>query len=269
MVKETPQAQAHDNDDYEYRGLMALAWDLLRGDTSGWEDRPLYRRVVLDEGEPALDVGCGTGRLLLDYLAEGLNVEGVDISPEMLAICREKAQERGLSPTVYRQTMESLDLPRRYRTIFVPSSSFQLLVDQADAGAAMLRFYEHLYPGGKLVMPFMKLWAAPAVGGWTNWRLRERVRPGDGALIRRWSRVRHDDETQLEDTEDRYEVVVGGETVETEHHERSPATRSYTLQRAIDLYQATGFMDVFAVRGFTDLPASSEDKVFTLSGTRR
>ena len=71
---------------YEYHGLMAEAWDLLRGDTSGWEDRPFYLELIRRFGEPALDVGCGTGRLLLDYLAEGIEIDGLDVSPDMLAL---------------------------------------------------------------------------------------------------------------------------------------------------------------------------------------
>jgi ubiquinone/menaquinone biosynthesis C-methylase UbiE len=47
---------------YEYRGMKAAYWDLLRGDTSTWADRPFYRRAILRSGTPALDVGCGTGR---------------------------------------------------------------------------------------------------------------------------------------------------------------------------------------------------------------
>lgn len=34
---------------------------------------------------------CGTGRLLLDYLAQGIDIDGVDNSPEMLALCRPDA----------------------------------------------------------------------------------------------------------------------------------------------------------------------------------
>lgn len=112
--------------EYEYHGLLAESWDLLRGDTSEWPDGPFYREIILKDGEPALDVGCGTGRLLLDFLASGLDVDGVDVSLEMLDICRQKAGELGLDPTLYQQSMEHLDIPRKYRTIIVPSCSFQL-----------------------------------------------------------------------------------------------------------------------------------------------
>ena len=81
--------------DYEYRGMMASAWDLLRGDTSGWSDRPFYRDVIRESGDPVLAVGCGTGRLLLNYLAEGLDVDGVDNSPrDARSVPREGARAR-------------------------------------------------------------------------------------------------------------------------------------------------------------------------------
>ncbi len=257
---------------YEYRGLIAAAWDLLRGDYSAWPDRAFYREIIERDGEPALDVGCGTGRLVLDYAAAGLDVDGVDVSPEMLAICREKARPMGISPSIYEQAMQSLDLPRRYRTIFVPSSSFQLLTDEADARAAMRRFFEHLLPGGVLVMPFMTLWSGepPEDGAWSEWYVTaQRERPDDGALVRRWQRARYDMTPQFEHTEDRYEVIAGGEIVQTEEHRRSPAARWYTQAQASALYAAAGFVDVRMTSGFTHEPADADARVFTVFGTRQ
>ncbi len=69
---------------YEYYGLMVKYWDLLRGDTSNWPDRFFYLDVIRKSGQPVLDVGCSSGRLILDYLAEGIDIDGVDISPEMI-----------------------------------------------------------------------------------------------------------------------------------------------------------------------------------------
>jgi len=72
--------------DYEYKRLIAEAWDVLRGDTSNWTDRNFYLEIIKKYGQPVLDVGCGTGRLLLDYLQQGIDIDGVDNSPDMLAI---------------------------------------------------------------------------------------------------------------------------------------------------------------------------------------
>jgi ubiquinone/menaquinone biosynthesis C-methylase UbiE len=260
-----------DLESYEYTGMMAAAWDLLRGDTSGWSDHFFYSALILRYGQPVLDVGCGTGRLLLDYLAQGIDIDGVDLSPEMLAICAEKAQQLGLSPEVFEQAMQRLDLPRTYRTILVPSSSFQLLTDPQDAQEAMRRFFRHLEPGGVLVMPFMLLWSEP-----TNqrivqeaWELHgEAVRPEDGSTIRRWTRSTFDLAQQLENTEDRYEVLRDGAVVATELHVRSPATRWYTQQQALHFYQDAGFTKMQILKGFSQEPASPEDTVFSILGIR-
>ena len=52
-------------------------------------------------------------------LRAGLDVDGCDVSEDMLALCREAAAREGLTPTLYAQAMHELDLPRRYRTIVV------------------------------------------------------------------------------------------------------------------------------------------------------
>ena len=260
-----------DPEHYEYRGFLASTWDLLRGDTSNWSDRPFYRDIILESGQPALDIGCGTGRLLLDYLAAGIDIDGVDNSPEMLAICGEKAQKLGLHPSLFLQNMEALDVPRSYRTIIVPSSSFQLITGLNAATKAMRRFIHHLEPGGIVVMPFMILWQGPVTDQLVTgeWELiAEQVRPEDGVLIRRWTRSTYHLPQQLEDTEDRYEVVREGEIIASELYTRSPATRWYTQEKAIHLYDEAGFTNIRVVSEFSQVPASQEDTIFSILGAR-
>jgi len=252
--------------DYEYRGMMAQTWDLFRGDTSKWEDRNFYFEIIRESGEPVLDVGCGTGRLLLDYKSLGIDIDGVDISPEMLDLCRQKAATLGLHPTLFEGKMETIQLPRLYKTIIVPSSSFQLLLDPEQARLAISNFFNHLLPGGTLVMPFMKVWEE---GFDSSWRQTgEKMRPSDGATVKRWSRNWYDPETQLEHTEDRYEVIRDGVTISNEYHVRSPATREYTQQQAQDLYIKSGFVDICNYKGFTRQPATADDEIFSITGKR-
>lgn len=252
--------------DYEYRGLMAESWDLLRGDTSTWADRGFYLALVERFGPPVLDVGCGTGRLLLDYLGLGIDVDGVDASPEMLALCRARAAEVGLSPTLYEQRVEDLDLPRRYRTVLVPSSSLQLVIPQDDADRAVRRLADHLTPGGALVAPFMTLWRTgdPLSGSFEK----SAVRP-DGATIRRLARWWFDPDTACERTEDDYQVLRDGVVTAEERHRRDPATRSYTQEQARRLFEQAGLEVTDVFREFALEPAGPEDATFTLVGRRR
>ncbi len=253
-----------DSPTYEYYGMMAEFWDLFRGDTSTWEDRFFYLDVVKKYGLPVLDVGCGTGRILLDFMQQGIDIDGVDNSPEMLRLLKQKAETLNLNPAVYQQEMDKLDLPRKYQTILVPSSSFQLLLDQTIPPVAISRFYEHLLPGGVLAMPFMTLWKEgdSLEAEFT----REVVRPEDGATIRRWSSVRFEPETDLEHTIDRYEIERDGQVVASEEHRQSPATRSYTQEQAVALYRKAGFEDIQVFHEFTFEPAKPDDMTFCVLG---
>jgi SAM-dependent methyltransferase len=263
------------SEDYEYRGLMAQAWDLLRGDTSVWTDGPHYRAVIERQGGAALDVGCGTGRLLLPFVAAGFDVDGVDISPEMLALCRAKAaaMDVDVSQRLFEQGMDALALPRRYTTIFVPSLSFQLLLEPAVAARAMERFHSHLAPGGVLVMSFKsKLWPGrrtPPQMVWSDWFQLAEQRREDGALIRRWTRARYDHDQQLEHEENRYEVLHGDVVVQSELHQRSPAVRWYSQSQALACFERAGFADLRLTARDTFEPAAPEETVFKIAGVRR
>lgn len=81
-------------------GLIAKWWSEFN------EDGPEF---IERDGQPALDVACGTGRLLVPYLRAGLDVDGCDVSPDMIALCREKAEREGLSTTLFVEAMHELD----------------------------------------------------------------------------------------------------------------------------------------------------------------
>jgi SAM-dependent methyltransferase len=255
--------------EYDYHGLVAATWDASRGDTSNWSDRAFYLEVIRRYGEPVLDLGCGTGRLLLDYRATGIDVDGVDNSPEMLDICVAKASAHGQRTTgLYRQRLEELDLPREYRTILGPSSVVQLVTDATAADTAMGRVLRHLQRGGAFVASFSFEWR-PGDRLDTGWTLLfEQPRPDDGATVRAWSREWHEPAAQLWHTEQRFEVEVGGEVVHTESHQRSPEGRWYTQQQAVELFRRAGFADVEVYHEFTHEPARADDRLFCVLGTR-
>ncbi len=248
--------------EFEYKGLMAQAWDVLRGDTSDWPDRFFYLDILKKFGQPVLDVGCGTGRLLLDYLQQGIGMDGVDNSPEMLTLCRQKAASLGLTPTLYEGYLETLSLPRRYRTILVPSSTLQLVIQPPQIRQAVQRLYEHLLPGGVVAASFMTLWKAgdPL---YTEWE-KTAVRLEDGATFRCVSRAWYDPESECEDTEDLYQLIMQEKVVAEELHRRSPATRSYTQAQARSLFEGAAFDLVLLYSEFTTEPVKAEDTLFSL-----
>jgi SAM-dependent methyltransferase len=128
-------------------GVVARWWAEFNRDGPELE----YYRPFVAAGQPALDAGCGTGRLLLPWLRDGLDVDGCDVSADMLAECRRLAAADGLEPTLYTQALHELDLPRRYRTI-VCCGTFSLGTTRAQDAEALVRLHDHLEPGGALVL---------------------------------------------------------------------------------------------------------------------
>jgi SAM-dependent methyltransferase len=106
---------------------------------------PFFQREIRRYGQPALDLGCGTGRLLLPLLRAGLDIDGCDISVDMLRHCRQKAAALGLKPQLYQQPMHALDLPRNYRTIFI-CASFNLAGSRDNGLATLRRCYSTSMP---------------------------------------------------------------------------------------------------------------------------
>ena len=255
-----------DDQDIEYRGFIAEYWDLLRGGASKWSSRPFFLEVIRQSGEPALDVACGTGRLLLDYLGEGIDIDGVDIAPDMIAICRQKAEALGFQPNLAIQPMEGLDLPRRYKTIIVPSSSFLQLTDIDDMRRALERFWHHLEPGGTLSMSLRVLDPDPAEEEFAIEA--EAIRPADGALVRRWWRCWYDIPERLQHTEDRYEIIVDGEIIASETYVRSPALTWFPPAEALTLLEEAGFANVRGVHDFTDQPVQDDDRSYVVFGMK-
>jgi ubiquinone/menaquinone biosynthesis C-methylase UbiE len=251
-----------------YYGLMVSTWDLWRDDTDRWEDRFFFLDIVLRYGQPALDVGCATGRIVLDYASRGIDIDGLDGSPEMLEICRAKALEQGVSPNLYLQDMVALDLPRRYRAVLIPSSTLQLVTDLDAAKATVRRFFDHLLPGGVLIASFSFAWQEgdPLDSGWGL--VFEKTRPQDGATVRRWSHEWHEPEKQFWNVEDRFEVELDGKIIQTEIQRLEPEGRWYTQDQASELFCQAGFTDIQLFQGFTHEPAEPGDRLFCVLGTK-
>ena len=139
-------------------GLVARDWAEFQ--TDGGAEASYFRTMIDTFGQPALDLGCGTGRLLLPYLAAGLDVDGCDYSKDMLAQCQERAAREGLTPRLFQQATYELDLSQRYRTIFA-CGVIGLGGDRRLTMQAMQRCYEHLRPGGAFVFDYSPRWNDP------------------------------------------------------------------------------------------------------------
>ncbi|WGV28169.1 class I SAM-dependent methyltransferase [Halotia branconii] len=132
-----------------YGPLCTKAYEITKPIGGKYPDVPYYIKHLSQVGGRILEAMVGTGRLLIPLLEAGLNVEGVDTSPDMLANCRKHCTARELNPVLYEGSVENLDLPGKFRAIAVSFGSFMLL-ERTAAIAALQAFTRHLEPHGRI-----------------------------------------------------------------------------------------------------------------------
>jgi hypothetical protein len=152
-----------------YTDIVPDVYGLLRGTHFAFEP---YLEFVRAQGEPALELGCGDDGPFLELVRQGLDVEGVDSSADMVRRCLARAAAEGLSPTVHHQRMEDLALDRRFRAIYLAGPTFNLLPDDETAARALGAIGRHLVPGGAALVP---LWIPPPTPQAEIGRVREAV----------------------------------------------------------------------------------------------
>jgi SAM-dependent methyltransferase len=88
-------------------GLVARYWAEVN-EPAGDREVAFFRTAIERFGQPALDLGCGTGRILVPLLRAGIEVDGCDISGDMIEWCAKAASADGFSPCLSVQPMQDL-----------------------------------------------------------------------------------------------------------------------------------------------------------------
>ncbi len=187
-----------------YTGLVSEVYSSLRSET--FEPGP-YAEFIAAHGEPALEIGCGDGDPILALRQQGLEVEGVDSSHDMLDRCRQAAARLGVTVVLYHQRMEDLALPRQYRSIYLAGPTFTLLATDVDAQRALAAIRAHLTPDGVALVP---LWIPPPTSPEELGRPRT-SRTADAEMRFTALSEEYDENARIRRTRTRYEVERGGE----------------------------------------------------------
>ncbi len=98
---------------------------------------------------PVLELGCGTGRVLIPAARAGVEITGVDLSPQMLAVCDRKLQDES-QPVRSRvrlveSDMQRFELSQKFALVTIPFRPFQHLIEVDDQLACLVHAFSMRY----------------------------------------------------------------------------------------------------------------------------
>lgn len=252
-----------------HHGLIARWWAEFNVATP--EELAYFVAAIRKFGEPALDLACGTGRILFPLIADGFDVDGCDISTDMIALAHAEAAKRGVNPKLVVQPMHELDMARTYRTIYV-CGSFGLGGRRDYDREALRRAYRHLEPGGTLLITNQGVPYADDEDGWLQWLPGHRTAlPGDwpvegnrrtasdGDEIETLFRVGELDPLKQRTTYEIRARLWHDGRIEKEE-EYSLRINLYFVQEVLLMLDDAGFRDVVVEAGYTGRHATAEDE---------
>jgi SAM-dependent methyltransferase len=145
-------ADENPSDDY---ALIADVYDHI----GPYRDRPdveFFVRAARTAGGPVLELGCGTGRVLIPTARAGIEITGLDLSRHMLDVCREQAarEPHGVRSRIrlIEGDMRSFDLDRTFSLVTIPFRPFQHLLTVEDQLSCLASVRRHLDDGGQLII---------------------------------------------------------------------------------------------------------------------
>lgn len=137
----------------DYRFIADLYDHVLPYRTRG--DVTFYVEAARESKGPVLELGCGTGRILLPIARSRIDIVGIDLSPHMLAVCRERLhqepEEVQARVRLVEADMRDFDLGQTFNLITMPFRPFQHLMTVEDQISCLKCAHRHLADDGRLV----------------------------------------------------------------------------------------------------------------------
>jgi len=247
-------------------GLMAERWGKFIHDAP---EVPYFIKEIARFGEPVLDLACGTGRVLIPLLQAGIDIDGCDVSGDMLHYCRERAIDEDFNPDLFEQPMHAFDLPRKYKTIFI-CGSFGLAGSREKDLQTLQRCYDHLLDDGALLFNIQAEYTSSE--SWNEWlkeyrdRLPEpwpkegnRREDKDGSESIAYFRILSLNPLEQSLTRQvRLEKVVNGELIATEEY--TLFDNMYFMSEVLLMLKVAGFKEISVYGNYTENFATADHK---------
>jgi SAM-dependent methyltransferase len=229
------------------------------------DDLDFYTALARRTGGPVLEIGCGTGRVLVPLADAGFQVTGVDNDPRMLARARDRVERSGVGERVklVEADARTLNLYEHFALAVVALNSFLHFTADDDQIECLRGIRRHLRRGGLLVLDLPN--PEPAllgeVGGQVvlEWIRRD---PETGAEVTKLRSQRVDTSRQLVEL-----TLLFDEASKQEGGQETLLRRTYTLplryvyRRELELLLEKCGFAVESVYGGYDLSEYSSDSL--------
>jgi SAM-dependent methyltransferase len=237
-------------------------WENAR--TMGRRDVAFWRRVALGEPGPLLELGCGTGRLLVPLARAGVRATGVDRSAPMLAYARTRAGRlpRHKRPALARGDIRALPFPQAsFGVVLAPYGMLQSLLDDNDLDAALLEAARVLRPGGLLGIDLV-----PDLPRWDEYARRVQFRGRSGlARLALVESVRQDRQSGLTVFDEEW-VVSRGPT--SSRHRFSLTFRTRPIDEIAGRLARAGLAVETLLGGYDEQPWDRQSEVWLVVARR-
>jgi len=159
------------------------------------KDVEFYVSEAQASGGPVLELGCGTGRVLLPTARAGLEITGLDAASNMLERCRAKLAAEPVEVQrrvqLVRGSLEDFDLGRDFALITIPFRPFQHLLAVEQQLACLGAVCRHLRPSGRLIFDVFHV--DPSSLHDRSWMEEKEEQPAtrlpDGRIVLRTTRI--------------------------------------------------------------------------------
>lgn len=105
---------------------------------------------------PILELGCGTGDVLLPIAKLGIEIVGIDLSMQMISHLSAKLRSLDVSTRsrvkLCCMDMRFLALGTQFAAVFIPNQTVAHLLTEQDLQLCFDRVYSLLKPGGELIL---------------------------------------------------------------------------------------------------------------------
>jgi len=206
------------------------------------------------KAKKVLDVGCGTGAIAIPLAQKGLDVIGIDLSEDMLAVAQNKSAELGMNIQWLQQDMTQLELTLPVDTILCLCDSINYVLEDSEVQKTFQGFFDYLIEDGLLLFDTHSIYKMEHIFA------EQTYGSSDEELSYLWQ-CHYDEETKI--VEHELSFFVQHEDGLYQRYDELHQQKALPIERYIELLERVGFTVLQVSADFThEQPGAMSERIF-------